>query len=411
MRRKIILTSFAGRKECMRILLRYVKHFVTSGVIDEFHAWNFTRDPADEAWLRHEMTSGCTWQSATCRDYMYHEISECQFPLKLKFRTASDAHLLVHNDNGDVAEVVFGGWNNTQTAVRNKRQGAPFLVKQHSIVENEWNEVEVAVCGGKLTVTLPRSHDTFDIPVSRSGNKMRVSISAWNDVTCDWMWQQTRSMKFMEVQNKSRWKEYYDYYTPEKFPHTLIIKCDDDIVYIDPSGFQEFINESSNMNDFLLAFPMIINNGTCAYHLQQQDLLPPSVFGHIPYDTFEGRLWGDGILAEKVHQHFVDNRNSFVERLKNTPYVHIPVGHRISINFFAVRSEDLDKTFQCTSNDDERDLTITIPQDIQRQNVIISPFIVSHLAFYRQRETGLNTLRCIEWYDALASKTIETTKT
>ena len=45
----------------------------------------------------------------------------------------------------------------------------------------------------------------------------------------------------MPVQNKLLWREYYQYYRPEFFEDCVIIKSDDDIVYIDLDGFDAFV--------------------------------------------------------------------------------------------------------------------------------------------------------------------------
>ena len=69
----------------------------------------------------------------------------------------------------------------------------------------------------------------------------------------------------MSVKDKSTYKEYYQYYTRERYPEedTILIKCDDDIVYIDVVKFQKFIELRPRDVDSLFVSPFVINNHVC----------------------------------------------------------------------------------------------------------------------------------------------------
>ena len=81
--------------------------------------------------------------------------------------------------------------------------------------------------------------------------------------------QEKKYYKLMKLKNPKKkgswnWGEYYSYYseTEEYEDEDIIIKCDDDIVYIDVDKFEAFLNE---LTDKGLYFPNIVNNDVCAY--------------------------------------------------------------------------------------------------------------------------------------------------
>ena len=49
---KNILTIFAGRKQNLEILIKYLKKALELKILDEIHFWNYTRNPKDEEYLK-----------------------------------------------------------------------------------------------------------------------------------------------------------------------------------------------------------------------------------------------------------------------------------------------------------------------------------------------------------------------
>ena len=214
---------------------------------------------------------------------------------------------------------------------------------------------------------------------------------------------QSKPIKLMHVDNKRAWTEYYHHYTKERYPDHIIIKCDDDVVYVDLDRFHGFLEHRRMFPDLLLAFPSIINNGVCANYQQTAGFHPAEAndLGTFPYDTFCGRLWADGRLAERLHDHFIDNLVDYTSRAASMPVRTIKVGDRISINLFAILSKDLD-IFQRIGNDDEHELSVRMPNETGRANYVDMSCFVSHLRFYKQRDTGMNEGRILERYRKVA---------
>lgn len=211
-------------------------------------------------------------------------------------------------------------------------------------------------------------------------------------------------IKRKHVENKKKWGEYYMHYTSTAYPDHIIIKCDDDVVYIDVEKFPKFINNVVDDKDdtHMVYFPSIINNGVCAYLQQQDGLLPEKELGVMPYDTFCGRLWGDGKLAERVHLYFIKNINEMRAKQPDRR-VTITRGDRISINFFAIKTSKL-HIYQAIGPDDEAEITVRAPPKFGLDNVIDLSMFVAHLGFYKQRSTGMNEVMLLEEYAKLADR-------
>jgi hypothetical protein len=200
------------------------------------------------------------------------------------------------------------------------------------------------------------------------------------------------------VNDKSSWSEYYNHYTQEAYPDHVIIKCDDDIVFIDVKAFPEFIKRTVQDDNHLVRFASIVNNDVCADSQQKWGLIPKS-FGEFPHVS----LWHDAALTQKLHEYFLDNTMSWLETSHNLQHatVTIPLGKRISINFFAVCSKNL-YIYQMLGGDDEYDLTITITENLQKPHAIDGNFTVAHYAFYTQR-SSMNEPLLLQRYTELAN--------
>lgn len=211
---------------------------------------------------------------------------------------------------------------------------------------------------------------------------------------------QNHGFYFMDTCEKN-WINYYQHYTDKQYENDVILKCDDDIVFIDLLKLPKFINFVKN-NDYDLVFANTINNGVSAYFQQNKYYLIPSELMELeyPHDGLCGSLWESGEKAEKLHNYFLDNYNRFLNHEYNDEI--IPITIRFSINFFGYKGKNWYKIKDAgydNLNDDERILTVDYVEKYQFKNVLYADFYVSHLSFYRQIETGINIDNLIEKYN------------
>ena len=118
-----------------------------------------------------------------------------------------------------------------------------------------------------------------------------------NESDAAYLKQACSMFQIFSVTDKSNYNEYYRYYTKERYPEpeTVIIKCDDDIVFIDTSSFKSFI-EARRASNALLFSPAVVNNPVCGLIQFQRGLLP----------SFSLSDFGmDALYANKIHKHFL----------------------------------------------------------------------------------------------------------
>lgn len=440
---KVIMTCFAGRKRNMDILLKYIDVLHKQGDVSEFHIWNFTRDPKDEKWLTETFSpvfydfvsepnevipDDVEYVIASSYDYMKTPLvlkKGCE--TKIEFKAYSDAHILLTNKTTceDVAEICIGGWNNSVSVIRRSKQGksvSSYACNYMCWLE-KWTELNIIYSNDKTITVQHKGRDALSMKVDTDDvDELCINVASWGDRKTIWKYKKpepervedgeinkanTQTLKntyskVFTVHDKSKWLEYYHHYTQRRYPNHVIIKCDDDIVFMDTQEFSGFIKRRIENSTSILAFPSIVNNGVCAYHQQQLGLIPRTL-STFPYDTLCGKLWENGQLCQNLHEFFIDTCESWLTKARavNVKTISQPIGDRISINCFAIKSEFL-YIYQEIGNDDEKELTVTMTQKHSKEHYIDPHFTVAHLGFYKQRETGLDEDLILTKYSKLA---------
>ena len=212
--------------------------------------------------------------------------------------------------------------------------------------------------------------------------------------------------RMISVFNDS-FKEYYDFYTKARYPDpmTIIIKCDDDIVYIDIDQFSQFIENRRSYPDFLLASAAVINNPVCNLLQFKLGILPIDYFS----DEKLANIANDVETVTYIHRYFLEKRQAVIDKSRSIKHLQ-PFDPRngecrLSINFIAILGKDLDVFQTVAGGDDEVDLAIQIPIIFNRQNYIDTSFIVVHSAFSMQRNAGFDDDRYVNKYKYIAFHT------
>jgi hypothetical protein len=202
----------------------------------------------------------------------------------------------------------------------------------------------------------------------------------------------TLPYKIFEVQDKTRWDEYYQYYTTNINDEDIIIKCDDDIVYIDIDMFDEYIKLIRNTPECIIFSAMVINNSVCG--IFNKDLFP-SLSIHTLGNTTENAY---GIHS--IHSYFLDNKREFLEQARKTNPCIIPLDYpfKLNINFIGIRGSDAKMMFPHIGSSDEDYLGHFVTYEFRRNILIDSRFTVSHMAFTKQREGGYDETNHLKLY-------------
>lgn len=212
-----------------------------------------------------------------------------------------------------------------------------------------------------------------------------------------WIRKNCQRFKIFDVQDKSIWKEYYTHYAKIKYPNpdTVLIKSDDDIMFIDIDQFQSYIDKRRANPNNLLAFASIVNNKVPC--LMQQS------FGQWPEMQFDelDNLMYSGEICARLHNYFIKNHDIFLKISRNLTQrkcvVQRDLHSLVNINFFAILAKDLHIFENCYEND-ECDLSHFLPVFINKFNYIDPGFVVCHMGFTKQRELGFDETEALKGY-------------
>ena len=122
-RDRVVLVTFAGRRDRMALLTNYVERAIERGLIDEWHVWEFARDPEDSRWLRGLFPATQVTPSHTTEYFLLPErlsFDGGTATLPFSVRALNDVHIALRRISGEGAsyEIVLGGWGNQGSAIR-----------------------------------------------------------------------------------------------------------------------------------------------------------------------------------------------------------------------------------------------------------------------------------------------------
>lgn len=395
-----IVTIFAGREENIKVLSKYLKKALEMKIIDEVHFWNNTRNTSDEEYIK-TISNVKRSSSANTGKYISINTPIINNSFELNVKASNDIHIKVTNKNLHEYEIVLGGWSNTKSVIR-ENNNEIYSLTQNGIADgNNYINYHFAIVHNVLNIKKnnvlilsKQIQNDFMIETIefKTGHK---SVGYLNYDLVD-----NNGFYFMDTCEKS-WKNYYMHYTDKIYENDVIIKCDDDIVYIDLSRLPEFIDYVKN-NDFDCVFANTINNGVAAYFQQNRyNLIPKELMDlEYPPNGFRGSLWINPRKAEILHNYFIENYEKFINNRHNEQIV-IPT--RYSINFFGYKGKNWKKISDCYE-DDELHLTVTYVNNRNFKNILYSDCYVSHLSFGQQLWSGMNIADLINKYDKLYEK-------
>lgn len=196
------------------------------------------------------------------------------------------------------------------------------------------------------------------------------------------------SENIFKVNDKSTFIEYYDYYNKERYPEddTVLVKCDDDIVYIDVDSFENFIKKRKQQVNVYIMSPMIVNHPTTSHILQRNNC-------EIIHDDFFSPKF-----CTFIHEKFLNNELSRIHGL----VAHVTDDDsRFNINFIAILSKDF-FVFKHPSIKIDDEGTLSKLSQLNNWYIVIDgEFFVSHMAFTKQREDGFDENELLEKYRSL----------
>lgn len=189
---------------------------------------------------------------------------------------------------------------------------------------------------------------------------------------------------------------------------TIYVRFDDDICYIDKKALKSLISFRLSNPNYFLVFGNIINNSVCSFIHQKLGALP-NFAPSIQNDCLDEIGWRNSRASEEIHERFLKNLNSDSLGLYNFEKWVISDWSRFSINYFCWFGSDFaefsGKVGVLPNGniiEEESWLTEYYPKSLNRPNVICGKSIVSHFAFFTQREHLEKNTNLLERYKKIA---------
>jgi hypothetical protein len=422
---KTILTIFAGREANIKILKRYLSKALELKILDEIHFWNYTRKDSDDIYMKsisniRRTSSGVKISNVSRAFLMRYNPAGLKFlepvptqyteiftniinnSFNLDVKAPFGVNIKVSNDKISY-DINIGGNRNDHSFVNNNEKMIFGTSTPAVLDENNKINFRFEVKNNYLTV-YKNNINLFKFKVEDNFNIKRIFIKTDQSSVGDFTYEIVKNKGFylMDPCQKKPWINYYHHYCNPEYKDDIIIKCDDDIVFMDLTKLQEFINYRKT-SDANLLFANTVNNGIASHYLQSKFNLIPKTLMELEYpkDGLEGSLWESGDKATKLHNYFIDNYKSFIDYNYNNELIQVTT--RFSINFFAVKGSDWPLMKDC-GQDDEHNLTVEYVKEKNFKNEIYCNFIVAHLSFFRQEDTGIDSDKLRVRYTKLADE-------
>jgi len=223
------------------------------------------------------------------------------------------------------------------------------------------------------------------------------------------------------------WNDVYEFYSSKKSgsdrprwtprsalakrENTVLVKADDDIIYIDTSRFDSYVKYIQTHREKFIVHANIVNNGVTAYY-QARHIQELRIQGLDEYPGQDGQpgaygpLLNGGNRATELHKYFLSNRKKFswsegdgclVYGKEAAARYGLSGQGRFSINFFGARWEQWDNVYRLAQSPKGDEVGISLEGSAEgKQQCIFTGFNVVHFGFYMQ-VVPFNVYRAYEW--------------
>jgi hypothetical protein len=170
---------------------------------------------------------------------------------------------------------------------------------------------------------------------------------------------------------------------------------------MEPDMFKKMVRFRIDNPDYFIVSPLVINNAICTYIMQNT--------GKIKLNSYyqacanEDILWKSGQFSAQLHEWFLTTQ--FPDKQYKNLYSgkHPIAMNRFSINAVLWFGREMKKFGGIVPGDDEEWLSVIKPTELGAVNCINGDAIVSHFAFFTQREQ-LDKLNILSRYGTFLEK-------
>lgn len=233
--------------------------------------------------------------------------------------------------------------------------------------------------------------------------------------TYDWVDIVTSDRSLTEYGTADNLKNYWDTVCEAE---TIYVRFDDDIVFVELENFQKFLDFRIDNPQYLVVYPTIINNTGIAYKMQKDGILQPTspMIGEVVADNgapewnrggfhpCDAKAWADTEYCKNSHVRFLHNilEHSFQYYRLSTPW-ELKNYETVSINACSWIGSGDPNQFKMETKAEEGEIVYYLPRKLDRINCVYNEFIVSHYAFYTQKQ-ALDSAGIDKLYNEIADE-------
>lgn len=165
---------------------------------------------------------------------------------------------------------------------------------------------------------------------------------------------------------------------------TIYFKLDDDIIWMEPDAIEKMVRFRIDHPGYFLVSPLVINNALSTYILECTGKIELSTYMNARAD--HDIIWKNGLFAAELHDWFL------ISQLPEKNYKNLYCGyHPVAMNRFSINAVlwfgDVMKGIDgIVPGDDEEFLSSIFPTQLGMANCFNGDAIISHFAFFPQRE-------------------------
>ncbi len=182
-------------------------------------------------------------------------------------------------------------------------------------------------------------------------------------------------------------------------PNVLYVRFDDDICWIEPNAVLNMAIATES-NDVFIAYANIINNAVVSYYQQQNNRW--THFPSIQRNCLCPLGWESGEIAVQIHYAFLESVRSGGWDRYHLSNILLNPPVRVSINCIMWKGESLAAFGGKVATGEEQFLSDFFPNAHNLQTMIVGNALVSHYAFYTQRQHIDTRSDVLQQYAALA---------
>lgn len=243
---------------------------------------------------------------------------------------------------------------------------------------------------------------------------INMSATYWFDKNYSLAWWNLKQMsedvtdgqailKYPNARGYTEYFQYYQSYYADAGRHdaddVVIIKGDDDIVWINSTMVRPFAQYFHNHPGIFLLSASVVNQGLCAYYQQEHGAIPAEVEHFALPGNGMGDLHENGTQALLLHRHFLQS-----EQVRRKFYItepeFYPFTYTINVNFIALRPSDFSEILQLiqmrlkenSQYYDEGAMTWDAIRHFGKKEGIYMPLVVAHANYGAQNDKSQEIL-------------------